>query len=149
MKKIRSLNIIIALTTTLGFITHCNAENETGLRVVRGNVTNYSYFKEGAGPEKPIIVSGKGFSVKGSSGKDRKMQITFEEPFKDNPAITVTSNAYGDAYGKGSQPWCQLCVVWNDDNKINGNYKKNFWVSCKSDVAGNMLTQISFIAIGK
>jgi hypothetical protein len=150
MKKIRSLNIIIALTTTLGFITHCNAADETGLRVVRGNVTNYSYFKEGASPANPVIISGGGFSLNGGIDSDRKIKITFKEPFKDNPTITATSNVFGDSYGDGYGTYAPMCFIWNqDDNKINGNYKNNFWVRCKAENSGTMATQISFIAIGK
>jgi len=152
MKKIRSLNMIIILAATLGFITHCNAENETGLRVVRGTIANYAHFANGAGPASPVIVSGGGFTVSGGNDRDRRINITFKEPFKDNPAITVTSNIYGDSYGKGRGAWAQMCYIWNDHNgpgPINGNYKNNFAVRCKSDVHGDMATQISFIAIGK
>lgn len=149
MKKIRSLNIIIALTTTLGFTISCTAADETGLRVVRGNVTNYSKFANGASPANPVIISGGGFSLNGSNDSHRRIKITFKEPFKDNPTITATSNVFGDSYGNGHGAYAGTCFIWNDDDNVKGNYKNNFWVRCKAENYGNMATQISFIAIGK
>jgi len=149
MKKIRSLNMIIILAASLGFTISCTAADETGLRVVRGTVTNAAYFANGASPTGPLIVSGSGFTVTGGKDTDRRINITFEEPFKDNPAITVTSNVYGDSYGKGYGHFSQMCYIWNDNGPINGNYKNNFSVRCRADIGGEMATQISFIAIGK
>ena len=138
---------VIILTITL--FTSISAYEE-GLKAVRGVITNFNYYKEGASPTNPLIVSGEGFTLKGGTEPDRKMQVIFDTPFTEIPAITVTSNMYGDLYGKGTSYYKQCCYVWNDDGKCNGDYKNNFWVRCGVDgLPGSMATQINFIAIGK
>ena len=146
MNKISPFHIVMLLVT-LGFIKYSHAENETGLRVVRGVITNYSKFDPKAGVGNPVIQSGNGFKLRGNSDSDRKMQITFDQPFNDIPAITVTSNIFGDCYREGDGIFNQSCMIWNDDTPNKGDLRKNFWVRCES--YKSMATQISFIAIGK
>lgn len=147
MKRILSLIIILSLC---GTIQNCKCGDETGLRVIRGVITNWSKFDKRASVLNPFIQSGKGFSVKGNNNnRDRKMLITFDKPFKDNPAITVTPNIRGDAYGQGSGSWNQTCQIWQEGNI--GDLKKSFWVRCDANTKHqpSMATQIGFIAIGK